>query len=147
MQGLICAIEREMKHISDSEEGSRQYRKGYFQGLEVVRDILNVLSPETWEASTIEDEPARSNYEGAADTKPTLSFAIAGVTRVELSQLELCLDLLRTRPEEMAGVLDSMHKIDGARFTPGAGQSFDSSGTFEIVGTKLRRVPRFTSGG
>ena len=64
--------------------------KATFKGLEVVRDMLNVLSPETGEASAIEEEPARSNYDGPVDMKPTLSLAIAGATRVELSQLELC---------------------------------------------------------
>jgi hypothetical protein len=75
--------------------------------------------------------------------KPTTSFAIAGLTRLELSQLQLCLDLLRECPEEMAGILYSMHEIDRSRFTPGAGQSFDPNDTFEIVGTKLlrRRAP------
>ena len=117
MQGLICAIEREIERIGASEKKSRQYRKGYLQALEGVRDILNVLSPETGEASEIEEDPARSNYERTEDMKPTISFSIAGLTRLELSQLDLCLDLLRTRPEEIAAVLDSMHRIDGGSKT------------------------------
>jgi hypothetical protein len=146
MQGVICAIEREMQRIGASEKKSHQYRKGYLQALEGVRDILNVLSSETGEASTIEDDPARPNSDRAGDMKPTISFSIAGLTRLELSQLDLCLDLLRDRPDEMVAVLDSMHEINGTRFTPGGGKSFDSSGTFEIVGTKLRRIPSFTVG-
>ena len=113
MQGLICAIEHEMQRIGASEEKSRQYRKGYLQALEVVRDILSILSPETGEVSTIEGAPDGSNDAGAGDMKPTISFSIAGLTRLELSQLDVCLDLLRTRPAEIAAVLDSMHSIDG----------------------------------
>ena len=42
----ICAIEQEMKFISDSEEGSSQYRKGYMRALKIVREFLDCQKPD-----------------------------------------------------------------------------------------------------
>lgn len=43
----ICAIEQEMKFIGNSEEGSRQYRKGYLRALKIVREFLNFQKPDS----------------------------------------------------------------------------------------------------
>jgi hypothetical protein len=42
MKLAIAAIEEEMKYVNDSEDGAKQYRKGYIEALEIVAQFLNV---------------------------------------------------------------------------------------------------------
>jgi hypothetical protein len=41
---IVTAIEQEMKFVSDSEEGSKQYRKGYVRALEVVAEFFRIAT-------------------------------------------------------------------------------------------------------
>ena len=52
MQNLISVIEQEMKFISDSEEGSRQYRKGYLRALRIVTEFLDLQKPDAGHVRT-----------------------------------------------------------------------------------------------
>lgn len=43
MRNVISAIEQELKFMHDSEEGTKQYRKGYTQALEITAEFLRLV--------------------------------------------------------------------------------------------------------
>jgi hypothetical protein len=65
---------------------------------------------------------------------PSKSFAIIGLSRAELGDAQLFIDVMRNCPDEMTGILRSLQEINGSRLPPAA-QNIGPSDTFEIVGS------------
>lgn len=43
MKNVISAIEHELKFMHDSDEGSKEYRKGYSHAFRVIAEFLRLL--------------------------------------------------------------------------------------------------------
>ena len=107
----ICAIEQEMKFVDDSEEGSRQYRKGYLRALKIVREFLDCQKPDstllpTPSASEVgrllsaAEEPERLHEQLAAtsvDEKESLDLSAANP--LEAKVLQIALGVLRSNTD------------------------------------------------
>jgi hypothetical protein len=108
----ICAIEQEMKYVGDSEEGSRQYRKGYFRALKIVREFLKFQKPDSVLLhkpscsavarllSALADEPGVVHAQSAAvsiDEKASLD--LPAVNPWEEEALQIALGVLRSNTD------------------------------------------------
>ncbi len=96
---IVCAIEQEMKFMSDSEEGSPQYHKGYIRALEVIRDFLKLQYGEPYPPSA--SGPAVQRLMASLSLQLDLACEkprrdLAKPNRFEQEALEIALNVLRS---------------------------------------------------
>jgi hypothetical protein len=105
---IARAIEQEMKYIADSEDGSRQFRKGYLRALEIVTEFLDSQKPDSVVPrvpnaavgrllSVVEERPEDVHPQLAAtaiDDKESLD--LPAVNPLEAKVLQIALGVIRS---------------------------------------------------
>ena len=121
MKTIISAIEQETKHVKDSLEGGRQYRKGYAQALEAVSAFL---IGQSGERSVDESEnPAVQRLfafqsEGFPDWPKPLDL-LDTMTPAERKTVEIALAVIRNHHEFSDYLLWWLHNFGIQALCPG----------------------------